>query len=298
MMMMIKNNVYSLSKALSRGVAYWPTLSNDDRVGTKQFGCLSLFLLSALIIIFITIIIIISSVVVFTARGSFHVSLCWLSCRFCRYLDGVLPKTIKWMLQAGVIVTLLFSAADCSLHSCISLVSCKISQWQQEREMTMRRVCLCIQVCKNVRSVCLYLSVCIWVSVIICMFVCVLWMKIVCVWCYMCVCVSMSKSVCLCVVKAQQVFLVFRAVRRRPLQGRGVGGRRGQHARLWGSLASRRGHSPPHFLWWTDGPCSAWLQKKTANEWRDWGVGGGVGRRRGWRWQSGDFGWKKKKITS
>lgn len=35
MMMMIKNNVNSLSKALSRGVAYWPTLSNDDRVGTE-----------------------------------------------------------------------------------------------------------------------------------------------------------------------------------------------------------------------------------------------------------------------
>lgn len=127
----------------------------------------------------------------------------------------------------------------------------------------------CVQMCIQ--------CVCIWASALsICNYMCVsvLCMKIVCVWCY--VCMSM-KSVCLCVSKAQQVFLVFRAVQRRPLQGRGVGGRRGQHARLWGSLASRHGHSPPHFLWWTDGPCSAWLQKKTANEWRDGGEDGEEG---------------------
>lgn len=57
-----------------------------------------------------------------------------------------------------------------TLHSWISLVSCKISQWQQESEMMMRSVCLCIQVCKNVSLYC----VCIEVSVIyncICVFV-------------------------------------------------------------------------------------------------------------------------------
>lgn len=68
------------------------------------------------------------------------------------------------------------------------------------------------------------------------------------------------------VVKARLVFLVFRAVRRRPQQVQGVERRRGQHARLWGNPASGHGHSPPHFLWWTDGPCSAWLQRKTAGE--------------------------------
>lgn len=78
------------------------------------------------------------------------------------------------------------------------------------------------------------------------------------------VCVLILKSSCLCVVKAQQVFLVFRAVRRRPLQGRGVGGRCDQHARLWDSLESGRGRSPPRFPWWTVGPYSAWLRRRRA----------------------------------
>lgn len=154
------------------------------------------------------------------------------------------------------------AAGKCDSHSwfldCFLLVSCKIRLWQQEREM-MHSLCFCIQVCKNVCLVCLYLSICIWVSVIICTSVCG---NSICVMVSVCVLVE----VCLCFIKARQVFLVFRAVQRRPLQGRGVGGRQGQHAQLWGSLASRRGHSPPHFLWWTDGPCSAWLQKKTTNE--------------------------------
>lgn len=53
--------------------------------------------------------------------------------------------------------------------------------------------------------------------------------------------------VCVFVAKARRVFLVFRAVLMRPQQGRAVGGRRGRHARLLDSLASRRGHSPPHY---------------------------------------------------
>ena len=80
------------------------------------------------------------------------------------------------------------------------------------------------------------------------------------------VCVCFFVKVCVCVsLRHGRRFWFFRAVQRRPLQGRGVGGRRGRHAQLWGSLASGHGHSPPHFLWWTDGPCSAWLQKKTAD---------------------------------
>lgn len=85
-----------------------------------------------------------------------------------------------------------------------------------------------------------------------------------------CVCVYEHVMACVFVAKARRVFLVFRAVLMRPQKGRGDGGRRGRHARLLDSLASRRGHSPPRFQWWTDGPCSAWLQKKTANvdRWR------------------------------
>lgn len=87
-----------------------------------------------------------------------------------------------------------------------------------------------------------------------------------CVWIWCC-CTSSFCLSCwsLCVsLRHGRCFWFFRAVRRRPLQGRDVGGRRGQHARLWGSLESGHARSPPHFLWWTDGPYSAWLQKKIA----------------------------------
>lgn len=109
-----------------------------------------------------------------------------------------------------------------------------------------------------------------------CLRICVFKRVKMCVWCiwefmflicmYYSVCVMHGHvMVCVFVAKARQVFLVFRAVLMRPQQGRGVGGRRGRHARLLDSLASRHGHSLPHFQWWTNGPCSAWLQKKTAS---------------------------------
>lgn len=132
-----------------------------------------------------------------------------------------------------------------------------MSQWQQESEMMMR--CVCVS-CKNV-------FLCIWIFELLLLWSCTCGCVRIYIDLFVCKCVfgSLSKSLYVCVLlRHGRCFLVFRAVQRRPLQGRGVGGRRGQHAQLWGSLASGRGHSPPHFLWWTDEPCSAWLQKKTA----------------------------------
>lgn len=98
----------------------------------------------------------------------------------------------------------------------------------------------------------------------VCVWVCFIWTmcdsKCKCMFVYMRPCLYVA---CCVTLRHGRCFLVFRAVQRRPLRGRGVGEMCGQHARLWGSLALGRAHSPPHFLWWTDGPCSAWLQKTT-----------------------------------